>query len=79
MRSTAMTHTPSQLRWNPVPAPAGNERITFVQGIRCLAGAGDPTTRQGLAIHIYCANADMKNEAFYSSDGDFLIGTNVSK
>lgn len=47
--------------------------IDFVHGLHTLAGAGDPTIKNGLAIHIYTANANMDNTAFYNSDGDFLI------
>ena len=37
-------------------------------------GAGDPASRSGIAVHLYACNTSMDNEAFYSSDGDFLIG-----
>ena len=39
-----------------------------------LGGAGNPSNRSGMAIHVYAANSDMKTKAFYNSDGDFLIG-----
>ena len=29
--------------------------------------------REGIAIHMYTANADMQNKAFCNNDGDFLI------
>ena len=45
----------------------------FVQGIRTIAGQGDPTLREGLAIHVYSANASMSNRAFCNNDGDLLI------
>lgn len=38
-----------------------------------FGGAGDPSTKSGLAIYLYTANTSMKNESFYNSDGDFLI------
>lgn len=38
-----------------------------------IAGAGDPKSRHGMAIHIYACNASMNNECFYNSDGDLLI------
>jgi hypothetical protein len=37
-------------------------------------GAGEPTLKTGLAIHMYAANVSMGDKAFYNSDGDFLIG-----
>lgn len=38
-----------------------------------MAGAGEPTMKQGMAIYVYSANKSMIRECFYSSDGDFLI------
>nr|XP_024217965.1 homogentisate 1,2-dioxygenase [Halyomorpha halys] len=62
---------PNQIRWKPFKIPCHD--VDFVDGIHTLCGAGDPRLRSGLAIHIYLANDDMKNKAFYNSDGDFLI------
>lgn len=66
--------TPTQLRWSPFDLPKEGDSVNFVQGIKTVAGAGDPACRSGLAIHIYTANKDMDRKAFYNSDGDFLIG-----
>ena len=41
--------------------------------MRTVAGAGDPRTRHGAAIHVYVCNTSMKDCAFYNADGDFLI------
>lgn len=38
-----------------------------------LAGNGDPTLKEGLAVHIYAANASMDKSAFVNNDGDMLI------
>ncbi|CEG67707.1 Putative Homogentisate 1,2-dioxygenase [Rhizopus microsporus] len=65
--------TPTQIRWSPFDLPADNEKINFVQGLKSLAGAGDPACRSGLAVHVYTANTDMGKSAFYNADGDFLI------
>ncbi|KAI8882038.1 homogentisate 1,2-dioxygenase [Backusella circina FSU 941] len=65
--------TPTQIRWSPFDLPASEEKVNFVQGLKSLAGAGDPACRSGLAIHVYTANVDMGRNAFYDSDGDFLI------
>ena len=35
--------TPSQLRWTPVDCP--KEKVTFVQGIQTVSGAGDPSMK----------------------------------
>ncbi|KAL1920979.1 uncharacterized protein VTP21DRAFT_11614 [Calcarisporiella thermophila] len=67
-------HTnPNQLRWSPFDLPGEGDSVDFVQGLHTVAGSGDPAQRSGIAIHIYAANADMKEKAFYNSDGDFLI------
>jgi homogentisate 1,2-dioxygenase len=66
--------TPNQLRWDPFDLPKDGEEVDFVTGLRTVAGAGDASTRNGLAIHVYHANKNMDNKAFYNSDGDFLIG-----
>ncbi|KAI7860643.1 hypothetical protein BDC45DRAFT_492467 [Circinella umbellata] len=63
--------TPTQLRWNPFDIPKENE--DFVQGLKTVSFSGDPSTGNGLAIHIYTANQNMDHKAFYNSDGDFLI------
>lgn len=47
--------------------------MDFVSGLKTLAGNGDPTLREGLAVHIYAANQSMGNSAFCNNDGDFLI------
>lgn len=45
-----------------------------MHSLHLVAGAGDPTMKQGLGIYIYAAGKSMNaHEAFYSSDGDFLI------
>ncbi|KAJ5959476.1 Homogentisate 1-2-dioxygenase [Penicillium vulpinum] len=63
-------HIPNQLRWNPFDL---DEQVDFVHGLHLIAGSGDPTLKQGLGILMYAAGKDMGKEAFYSSDGDFLI------
>lgn len=62
---------PNQIRWNPFSLP--EEKVDFVRGLRTVCGAGDPSSRTGLAIHVYVANTSMENAAFYNADGDFLI------
>ncbi|KAF7555251.1 hypothetical protein G7Z17_g2321 [Cylindrodendrum hubeiense] len=72
--STANPHA-----WDPFPissepeASSSERGIDFVDGIRTVAGQGDPTLREGLAIHIYTANTSMTNRAFCNNDGDLLI------
>ncbi|KAK9240065.1 Homogentisate 1,2-dioxygenase [Lipomyces kononenkoae] len=61
---------PNQIRWDPFDL---DDSVTFIGGLRMLAGAGDITTKTGLGIYIYAAGKSMENEAMYSADGDFLI------
>jgi homogentisate 1,2-dioxygenase len=63
--------TPNQLRWSPLPIPS--EKLNFVESMATYCGAGNPSTRNGLAVHMYACNSDMTNTAFYNSDGDYLI------
>ena len=49
--------------------------LKYQKGLATVCGAGDPRTRNGIAIHIYSCNKSMNDKAFYNSDGDFLIGT----
>ncbi|KAL7279127.1 hypothetical protein ACG7TL_006967 [Trametes sanguinea] len=65
--------SPTQLAWHPFDIPSDNEKTDFVSGLKTLAGNGDPTLREGLAVHIFAANESMGNRAFCNGDGDFLI------
>lgn len=60
-----------QLRWKPIPET--NHSTTFIEGIFTYCGAGSPDVKCGIGIHGYTCNKSMEKEAFYSSDGDFLI------
>jgi homogentisate 1,2-dioxygenase len=62
---------PNQMRWDPFPVP--DAPTTFVEGLTTVAGTGSPSTRAGLAYHIYRCNKGMGNSCFYSSDGDMLL------
>ncbi|CAK7213574.1 hypothetical protein SCUCBS95973_001844 [Sporothrix curviconia] len=65
-------YMPDQFRWDPFPAPTGP--TDFVGGLQQVAGAGDPTLKQGIGIFVYAANVSMDaHSAFYSADGDLLI------
>jgi len=63
--------TPSQLRWDPFPAPA--RPADFVDGLCTIAGNGDARLQCGMAVHWYAANRDMKDRVFYDADGELLI------
>jgi homogentisate 1,2-dioxygenase len=68
---SALEADPNQFRWKPFPIPEAS--TDFVSGLITIAGAGDPSLKTGGAVHIYSCNTSMKNTAFQSADGDFLI------
>ncbi|KAM6503917.1 homogentisate 1,2-dioxygenase [Amanita muscaria] len=65
--------SPRPLVWKPFDMPSKHEHVDFVDGIKTLAGNGDPTLQEGLAIHVYLANASMEKRAFCDLDGDMMI------
>ncbi|KAL1866685.1 hypothetical protein Daus18300_006629 [Diaporthe australafricana] len=73
---TPLTHT-----WGPLRQPASSDGstsnaqrpVTFVESLRTLCGHGDPTLKEGLAVHAYAFDADMNRQAFVSNDGEFLV------
>ena len=60
-----------QLRWDPIPDPAGT--VDFLAGIRTMTAAGDTTGQSGMAAHAYVFNADMADDYFFNADGELLI------
>ena len=65
--------TPDQLRWDPLPLPAGGVRVDFVDGLFTMAGNGGSWAGTGVGIHMYACNASMRGRFFYSADGELLI------
>lgn len=64
--------TPTQVSWRPF-GPPSDTKVDFVEGIKTIAGTGGAVSHEGLASHIYLANASMGKKAFVNSDGDILI------
>lgn len=62
----------SQVAWRPFEIPSSKD-IDMVDGIKTVAGSGDPSLREGLAVHMYLCNKSMGKRAFVNSDGDWLI------
>lgn len=62
---------PNAMRWSPFPF--ADEPTDFVTGLTTLAANGSAHTHIGMAIHLYSANANMKNKVFYNADGELLI------
>jgi homogentisate 1,2-dioxygenase len=63
--------TPNQLRWDPLPMP--EKPTDFLEGMVTLGGNGDPAAQTGIAIHLYTANASMRDRFFVNADGEMLI------
>jgi homogentisate 1,2-dioxygenase len=62
---------PNQLLWEPFDF---DSQSSWINSLHLLAGAGDPTLKQGLGYYVYAAGKSMDDKtAFYSADGDFLI------
>ena len=53
--------------------PEASNSHNFIQGIKTMCGAGDPSMKNGIGMHVYTFNQNMGKTAFYNSDGDFLI------
>lgn len=64
---------PNQHRWMPIALPTAEEKITWVEGLVAHVGIGSPVNKSGMCIYQYRCNASMHNQAFYNSDGDFLV------
>ncbi|EMD35056.1 hypothetical protein CERSUDRAFT_116559 [Gelatoporia subvermispora B] len=65
--------SPPQIHWEPLEIPSGNAQVDFIDSLKTYVGAGDPMSGEGVAIHMYNANASMEKRAFVNVDGDFLF------
>ena len=72
-RDETLHYIPNQLRWDPFDHDEA-KHLDFVQGLRLVAGAGDPVLKQGIGMYVFAAGRSMdERSAFYSADGDLLI------
>jgi homogentisate 1,2-dioxygenase len=72
--SAANLHTPlppNRLRWNPLDLP--DEPTDLVDGMVAMMANGGPEGLAGVAVHVYCANADMNRRCFFNADGEMLF------
>lgn len=70
--STNVQHLPDQFVWPPFEV---QQEKNFIDSMNLIGGAGDPTTKNGVAYYSYAAGKSMEEKsAFYSADGDWLIG-----
>ncbi|GMH77470.1 hypothetical protein TL16_g07421 [Triparma laevis f. inornata] len=60
---------PNQMRWNPMPLVEVGENVTFVQGLKTMAGHGSPNAKTGLAIHMYTCNTSMIKQVVQTEMG----------
>ena len=70
IKASEIHQLPNQLRWSPFDINAAED---FISGLKQIGQAGDPSLKNGMAIYVYTAGQNMKKEAFFSADGDFLI------
>ncbi len=64
---------PNLVGFRPLPLPADDTALDFVDGLYTVGGAGSPRLRRGFALHVYTANRSMDDRAFCSTDGHLLI------
>ena len=64
---------PNRLRWDPLPLPPETGRRDFLDGLFTVGGNGDLRTRDGMAVHLYAANASMTDRYFVDADGELLL------
>ncbi len=62
---------PNRLRWDPIAEPAPG--TDFVDGLTTAVFNRSPAELEGVAVHLYAANADMTDRVFVSADGELLI------
>ena len=63
--------TPDPLRWSPLPERTA--KTDFIDGLFTVAGNGGSAAQAGVGIHLYAANASMRQRAFYNADAEMLI------
>lgn len=69
---SAEVETPiAPMRWDPIPLPAGE--VSFIEGIRTITTAGGARGQCGMSANVYGATRSMRDEYFYSGDGELLI------
>jgi homogentisate 1,2-dioxygenase len=62
---------PNRLRWDPIAAPAPNTDL--IDGMTTMLANRDPADLEGVALHVYAANADMTSRVFMDADGELLF------
>ena len=64
---------PDPLRWRPLPMPAGDVALDFIEGLCTWVVNGDVAAQTGMAAHLVVANRSMERRAFVDADGEMLV------
>ncbi|KAK3695631.1 Homogentisate 1,2-dioxygenase [Podospora appendiculata] len=59
--------------WGPLNTPSPHQTTTFIEGLKTIGGHGDATIKEGLAVHQYAFNADMRRQSLVNHDGELLL------
>uniref|UniRef100_A0A8D0HEV9 Homogentisate 1,2-dioxygenase n=2 Tax=Sphenodon punctatus TaxID=8508 RepID=A0A8D0HEV9_SPHPU len=73
---------PNQLRWKPFAIlKVSQKKLDFVSGLHTLCGAGEPKSRNGIAVHIFACNTSMINRSVRQvpQQGNLIITTEFGK
>jgi homogentisate 1,2-dioxygenase len=62
---------PNRLRWDPLCEPAPG--TDFIDGLTTAVFNRAPADLEGVAMHLYAANAERLDRVFVSADGELLI------
>jgi homogentisate 1,2-dioxygenase len=62
---------PNRLRWGPIADPAPGTDL--IDGMTSMLVTRDPADLEGVAVHLYAANADMDRRVFFDADGELLF------
>jgi homogentisate 1,2-dioxygenase len=65
--------SPNPLRWRPLPLPASDIALDFIEGLRTWVVNGDVAAQTGMAAHLVVANRSMMRRAFVDADGEMLV------
>ena len=65
--------SPNPLRWRPLPLPANDVALDFIEGLRTWVVNGDVAAQTGMAAHLVIANRSMMRRAFVDADGEMLV------
>ena len=63
---------PNRLRWDPL-AEAAAPGTDLIDGMTTMLANRDPADLEGVAVHVYAANADMDARVFVDADGELVF------